>query len=65
MGERVHAHEYLSDKVPSVEGAERLNMTCGVQQGSVLGPTLCNIYYNWDSSHDGGNDMLSGRPSRD
>lgn len=37
---------YLSDRTIQVNKEETLEMSCGVPQGSILGPTLWNLYYD-------------------
>ena len=37
---------YLSDRTLVVDEGSRMRLTCGVLQGSILGPLLCNVYYD-------------------
>lgn len=37
---------YLSDRVPQVGERKELKISCGVLQGSILGPTLWKIFYD-------------------
>ena len=37
---------YLSDRTLIIDGTNTMRLTCGVPQGSVLGPLLWNVYYD-------------------